>query len=226
MRKHFLLRIVTASGLLVIAAVLIGNLFPDQVYALLEWGREWARIVTTRNNYALLADNDPSLRFDGDALAPPFMLRKSSAPVRPYSDEESYRVYEAWLSAVLGGSNVRVRHDLASPMEPIGRCFTAEARKTLASALNDFEAVNAENWRLNVRAFRNRRTVADSRGHEALRAEVSFSAVGFNENRSVAVMYAAFWCGPLCGRGTYYALEKHDGEWMNVQGLRYCGWIS
>src|SRR2546425_614437 len=97
MRKHFL-RATIGLGVAAIVVLLICDIYPDQVYASLDWGKEWVRILSSRSSYGFLAKGDgPKLRFDGDALAPPFMLRKSSAFPRRYIDAEGYRVIEAWM---------------------------------------------------------------------------------------------------------------------------------
>jgi hypothetical protein len=97
-------------------------------------------------------------------------------------------------------------------------------RQAFAYALTDFAANNAENWRFDRRAIANSRGVGTTTKQRE--PEVSFSAVGFNKDRTVAVVYATYWCGPLCGRGTYYMLDKRDGEWINVRQISHCGWIS
>jgi hypothetical protein len=40
------------------------------------------------------------------------------------------------------------------------------------------------------------------------------------------VLYATYSCGGRCGRGTYYVLEKHNGQWDAVSSIERCGWIS
>jgi hypothetical protein len=40
------------------------------------------------------------------------------------------------------------------------------------------------------------------------------SRIGFNQNHTEAVMYAAKACGNLCGDGQYVWLVKRDGNWV------------
>ncbi len=56
---------------------------------------------------------------------------------------------------------------------------------------------------------------------------VDLSAVGFNADKSVAVVSKGLWCGSLCGEGRYYVLQKKDGKWIPLEweGER-CGWVS
>ena len=56
---------------------------------------------------------------------------------------------------------------------------------------------------------------------------IDLSAVGFNSDKTVAVVAKGRWCGDLCGEGSYYVLEKRNGRWgpMEWKG-RSCSWIS
>jgi len=227
MRKIF--RAAIVLGIVSVAALLISELFPDQVYASLEWGRYWVRILSSRNSYGFPASrDDPKLRLDGHSLAPPFMLRKSIAPPKLYVDAEGYRVFEAWLSTVRVSNTPLIHSESAAllMLEPIEQCFPSEVLQSLADALADFSVKNSETWRFDVRAIKNTRLGGPTRESGLFQSEISFSAVGFNRDRTAAVMYATYWCGPRCARGTYYALDKRDGQWINVREIGRCGWTS
>jgi hypothetical protein len=53
---------------------------------------------------------------------------------------------------------------------------------------------------------------------------VQLSAVGFNDAKTRAIVYAAQSCGPECARGSHHVLEKADGSWRDahVPGLIQC----
>ena len=53
---------------------------------------------------------------------------------------------------------------------------------------------------------------------------VTFSAVGFNRDRTQAFLYAGNSCGWLCGSGGYALLEKRDGRWLVVRQQNI--WVS
>lgn len=48
----------------------------------------------------------------------------------------------------------------------------------------------------------------DSRGYLIL------SGVGFNSDKTIALVYVEHRCGNMCGGSRYYVLEKHDGQWV------------
>ncbi len=56
---------------------------------------------------------------------------------------------------------------------------------------------------------------------------IELSAVGFNADKTVAVVYTAHHCGMLCGSGEFKVLEKKEGKWQPLtwQGSR-CSWAS
>ena len=56
---------------------------------------------------------------------------------------------------------------------------------------------------------------------------IDLSAVGFNADKSIAVVSKGNWCGELCGEGSYYVLQKKDGKWVPLdwKGQR-CRWMS
>jgi hypothetical protein len=53
-----------------------------------------------------------------------------------------------------------------------------------------------------------RQSFPDSMGYLIL------SAVGFNSERTIALVYVEYRCGGLCGSSRYYTLEKRDGRWV------------
>jgi len=56
---------------------------------------------------------------------------------------------------------------------------------------------------------------------------IQLSAVGFNADKSKALVYISHHCGTLCGTGGYVFLEKRDGKWARATlKASLCGWIS
>jgi hypothetical protein len=54
------------------------------------------------------------------------------------------------------------------------------------------------------------------------------SAVGFNKERTRALVYVGHHCGSLCGGGGYHLLVKKDGRWQVDREFRgmSCLWVS
>lgn len=208
------------ATILAVVVVMLGILVPSYALRSVDWLRDWVRIVTTPDNYSFFA-RDPVPRFRLGFLAPPFMLRKTALPPGLYSDQEGYEVFKAWLKENQDSGPAMVQRESTTLIDPIDRCFPRELREDLADALADFAVNNTRAYYFNLRAMGNVRSV-NARWRGA--PEASFSAVGFNHDKTVAILYATYWCGGRCGRGTYFILDKRNGHWGNVHQIGRCGW--
>jgi hypothetical protein len=48
---------------------------------------------------------------------------------------------------------------------------------------------------------------------------ITMSAVGFDQEKTRAVVYTGSSCGGLCGGWSFHLLEKLDGNWKTVPGV-------
>ena len=56
---------------------------------------------------------------------------------------------------------------------------------------------------------------------------IELSAVGFNHDRTVAVVYMGHHCGDLCGGGGFHVLEKKAGRWVELEWKgESCSWAA
>ena len=55
---------------------------------------------------------------------------------------------------------------------------------------------------------------------------VTVSQIGYNEDRTVAVLYFSWNLGPTTGWGAIHVLQKINGVWGNAQRWRQFGWTS
>jgi hypothetical protein len=53
-----------------------------------------------------------------------------------------------------------------------------------------------------------------------------FSAIGFNADRTRAMLHSGHMCGGLCGGGGFNFLEKVDGRWTRTRPMSTCMWFS
>lgn len=85
--------------------------------------------------------------------------------------------------------------------------------ETIISIINPF--TKKEDWKAFYKQY------PDSGGF------IDLSAVGFNADKSVAVVSQGRWCGSLCGEGEYYVLQKKNGRWIPLEWKgEYCNWVS
>jgi hypothetical protein len=177
----------------------------------------------------------------------PFALSQFSLAAQPYTDHEAYAVYSALLESVLtekpGTPVIRVE------TESFANCIDSpNPQPDFAEALSAYTELTTKHWLLE-------REFQLSRPYEMMRQEeiktmfespgdgwkrfyetfpgspgiFQFSAVGFNADKTVAIVYMGKQCHWLCGGGTQHVLQKKDGKWQRVAtkgGGGGCSWAS
>jgi hypothetical protein len=127
-----------------------------------------------------------------------------------------------------------------------GTCLRpdAESNPVVGAAIDDFVRVNKRKWRLGEKfkldtpykliepnEVLSLTGQADwdefYRRYPGANGFVDFSAVGFNPEKTVAVLSVGRWCGGLCGEGEHLILQRKDGKWVPLEwkGDR-CFWAS
>lgn len=123
-----------------------------------------------------------------------------------------------------------------------------ESAKVIGTAVEDFKKVNQTKWRLQEKfkleipyklvgtekVISLIKPMTDDENWDEFYKQypdsggfVDVSAVGFNADKTVAVVSKGRWCGSLCGEGQYYVLQKVNGEWIPLKWSgELCSWIS
>src|SRR5215510_12986687 len=153
-----------------------------------------------------------------------------------YEVPEAYEVYSAILTSEWP---VRVQHAksliIQTETQNYQMCLRPEKewQEKLGPAISDFVRLNAKPWLLQRRidsetpyelvAAADLRSTMQA-GWEGFYQRypnsggwVEVSAVGFNNDRTVAVVYMGHHCGGLCGGGCFHVLEKKDGKWVPLE---------
>ena len=120
-----------------------------------------------------------------------------------------------WIEVLKGFRREYESPRLILPRQPVGRPYTVLSRADLKLSFPDWGRFYA----------RHRKPSQES---------TEVSAPAFNATKTKAIVYAGHTCGPLCGRGQYWFMEKQNGAW-NEANLRtlgdgssvgFCAWIS
>jgi hypothetical protein len=108
------------------------------------------------------------------------------------------------------------------------------SKRTIGTAISDYNKVNQKRWLLTrrfsiekpYRLLSGNRLLTLARNGSAM-GWIEVSAVGFNDEKTIAVVYAGHHCGSLCGGGTFHVLHKQDGLWQPLKwnGIS-CAWAS
>jgi hypothetical protein len=181
-----------------------------------------------------------------------FVWTQELAPteIQDYKEPEAYKIYSMLLSPDTAeensGANTIVINMETQPTE---NCVTPdkESEKILSSAVADYKKQNAKKWHLQRQFDLSRpyelisndelHTLFSVPGgggwekfyerHPGSGGVNEFSAVGFNAEKTVAILSSGHACGSLCGGGTFEILQKSKGKWVPLKTkASTCSWAS
>lgn len=166
---------------------------------------------------------------------------------QPYEDADAYEVYAAILpSDWMWSVNKAKKLVIQSKASAFKMCVTpkGESIEILKDAISAYVELSKKSWLL-------QRRFSLEKPYELITSEelkstfehgswekfyerypnsggyLDLSPVGFNKEKTVAIVYMGHNCGNLCGGGTFYVLQKKDGKWvpLKYQGSS-CSWMS
>jgi hypothetical protein len=184
-------------------------------------------------------------------LYPLFALRPY-VTTKPYDVDEAYKVYSAILPTI--GARSLVIGTETTTSEICLRPLDAQSEKVLRLAIDNYLELNALPWQLQKHfdinrhyellaqeelnaTFRNGMNGNSSMGgwktfyerHPDSEGLIELSAVGFNADKSIAVVFIGYHCGEECRGGEFRALENKGGKWQILTGRglwNHCVWYS
>jgi len=168
----------------------------------------------------------------------------------PYDVAAAYEVYAAilptaWPLRAVNAASLVIRSETRN----FHMCLEPDSTSAplVGPAIADYIRVNARGWLLQRRLriakpyelvsdeylsrFRNTKDRDYWKAFYTRYPEsggwLEFSAVGFNADRTIAVVYMAAHYGWLGGEGSFHVLHKVQGRWEPLQWLgKSCGWVS
>ena len=165
----------------------------------------------------------------------------------PYEDQEAYEVYSAILPLEWPLRDAHAKRlIIQNETKGYEMCLRPdkEWQEKIGPAISDYVRSNAKPSLLQPRIkvgvpYRliivdELRSAIQTSGWEGFYQRypdsggwMELSAVGFNVNKTVAVVYMGHHCGPLCGGGGFHVLEKKDGKWVALDWKgSSCAWAS
>lgn len=143
-----------------------------------------------------------------------------------YSDSEAYKIYSLLLphEPPYGNDLVMIRQETVEATMP---CLTPSAEKKFVGAVVAFNRLQGKKYLLQPRFQLDK--AYKLIGPDVIRAlpsqpqsaasYVEMSPVGFNRDKTRAVLFMGSPCGGLCGKWTYHLLEKVQRKWKEVSGV-------
>ena len=162
---------------------------------------------------------------------------KSSSVPKTYDTPDAYQIYSLLFpdEEAFGFAKGTLIIQEETVSKDAKSCFTPEAATKFHDAVVDYVRVNKRRWLLQ-RQFQIDKPyeivdaatigVSSTDDWESFYERypesggfIIMSAVGFNKEKTQAVVYTGTSCGMLCGRWMFHLLEKVDGNWKTVPGV-------
>ena len=166
----------------------------------------------------------------------------------PYDDTEAYKVYETllpveWAWRVAHAKRLVIRKET----ESYCMCLKPEgnSKELMDPAIADYLRKVQTTWTLQpnlsvekpldfvpTRELKSPALAEDywqefNRKHPDSGGWTEFSPVGFNQDKTIAIVYVGHHCGWVCGGGDFHVLQKTGGKWVPLQWAgRKCQWLS
>jgi hypothetical protein len=174
----------------------------------------------------------------------------TSKGISNYEEPEAYKIYSALSAGDApedGGSKTLT---IQMETEPRKMCFEPDEKseKIVSSAIGDYKKQNEKKWRLQRQFDLSQpyelissdelNTLFNVPGgggwikfyerHPGSSRLIVFSAVGFNADKTVAILAVGESCGSLCAGGGFEILRKSKGKWMplKVTFKSTCAWSA
>ena len=180
-----------------------------------------------------------------------FAQQSQPPATETYDDHDAYEVYRALLpheeSSSFAKGTIVIKGTTVPSQDSVDECLSAETRKRFKDAIADFQRVSQDRkllrWEFTSETpyeIVSEETINTifkeegvGRGWETFYKRYPqsggyhiFSAVGFNKNKTQAIVYSGSACGGLCGRWSLHVLEKVDGKWKQSPGAVNCFTVS
>ena len=173
---------------------------------------------------------------------------RHGARLEIYEENEAYQVY----SSILPKTNALVLRGGTATYDLCLVPLDEQAEHVLHPALVDFEKINSKRWILRDKFEATQPTILPEQELESTFPEgtsgdrsrqgwkafvqrhpnypgwIELSAVGFNSDRTIAIVYMGYHCGEQCEGGEFKALEKKNGRWQLLTGRgrwNHCVWM-
>jgi len=179
------------------------------------------------------------------SIAVKVLGQESSLPKR-YVDNDAYRIYDQLVpDEELWGNKTRIIQRETAKGQFLGMnidsCVSPSVSHDFQAAIASFKTVNRKRWLLQ-RQFELDRpyelvasdvikavftgTEQNNDGWQAFEEHfpgaggyIVLSAVGFDRDKTHAVVFSGASCGSLCGSWSFHLFKKVRGEWKQVPGI-------
>lgn len=151
---------------------------------------------------------------------------QESSAARRYEDADSYKIYNLLLpqeESYAFAKDALIQENAVS-QDVSGACLRQADANRFKGAIADYNRVQEKKWLFQrhfqiAKAYRIVGTEVISALPDSPQSAVSYvrmSPVGFNRDKTQAVVFMGSSCGGLCGSFRFHFLEKIDGKWKKA----------
>ena len=169
-------------------------------------------------------------------------LAQDSSTAQAYDVADAYQIYSLLIphqeSYGFAKGTLVIQEQTVTSADVVGACLSPEAAREFSAAISDYRRSQTKKWLLK-RQFQiekpyeieSEQTLGRLRGHGLASWDAYYdhypqsggwifmSAVGFNKNKTRAIVYMGSICGGLCGQAQFHLLEKVQGQWKEIPGV-------
>jgi hypothetical protein len=161
-------------------------------------------------------------------------MPQEPSAAQPYVESDAYQIYSLLLpqeeSYGFAEGTLIIQEETVASATVAGACLTPEVARHFKDAASNYERARTKKWLLQ-RQFKIEKPyeIIDSKTIARLEASdqprpksgghIFTSPVGFNREKTLAIVYTGSICGGFCGRARFHLFEKTHGRWKEVSAV-------
>ena len=146
---------------------------------------------------------------------------------QPYNDPDAYQIYSLLLpheeSYGFAEGTLMIQENTVAE-DVSGACLKSTDAKRFKGAIAGYNRIYKKNWLLQrqfqiPKSYRlvGANVISALPDRPPAASYVSLSPVGFNRDRTQAIVFVRSLCGGLCGSWRFHVLEKVHGKWNEAK---------
>jgi hypothetical protein len=155
-------------------------------------------------------------------------LAQQSSPAQPYDNADAYQIYSLLLpheeSYGFAEDALMIQENTLAE-DIMGACLKQPDANRFKGAIAGYNRIYKKKLALQrqfqiAKPYRivGAKVISALPDHSPSAASyISLSPVGFNREKTQAIVFVRSWCGGLCGSWRFHFLEKVHGEWSEAR---------
>jgi hypothetical protein len=169
-------------------------------------------------------------------------VAQDSSAAQAYELADAYQIYSLLIphqeSYGFAKGTIIIQEQTMTNADVVEACLSPEVAREFKTAISDYRRSRTKKWLLKRQfqiekpyEIQSKQTLGRLRGHGLASWDAYYdhypesggwifmSAVGFNKNKTQAIVYMGSICGGLCGSAQFYVLKKVQGQWKEIPGV-------